>query len=299
MNFRPGYLEQGSPLGNLRTSVMLSADDQVINTQNVAYLALQSDNTTAGNRTFTLTSSTLDGQMLYIVFESGSSTSCQLADSGNVALSAAWEPTQYDALTLMWDNTATKWVEVARSQATGLPDIPLPSGEILVGSSGGLASAVAMSGDATISNAGVVSLASGALLCESYSVGFAALNAATSGVAALFGTALPDNAIIKNVIYDVTGTFQDNGTAGDADTSTIKIGLEDQDNDVVAAIAISNGAAPWDAGLHDTIEDGAAANALKLSAARQLAVTWTAGSGDATALVAGAMDVYVFWVQGS
>lgn len=118
MNFRPGYLEQGQPLGTLRTNVMLSADNQVVNTSNVAYLALSSDNTTASNRTFVLTDSTLEGQVLTIVFESGSSTTCQLANSGNVSLTAAWEPTQYGSLSLMWDKLAAKWVEVCRSPVT-------------------------------------------------------------------------------------------------------------------------------------------------------------------------------------
>lgn len=119
-NFRPGYLEQGSPLGNLRTDVMLSADNTVINTSGVSYLAISSNNTTAANRTFTLTSSTLEGQVLYLVFEAGSSYTCQLADSGNVKLSAAWEPLQYDSLTLMWDKTAAAWIEISRNDASAV-----------------------------------------------------------------------------------------------------------------------------------------------------------------------------------
>jgi len=134
---------------------------------------------------------------------------------------------------------------------------------------------------------------------SNFSVGFAALNAATTGVAALFGTAIPDNAIIKQVYYDVVSTFIDNGTAGDADSATIKIGLEDQDNDVLAAVAISDGGNPFDAGIHAGIQVGTAATMIKLSAARQLAVTWTAGTGDSTALTAGAMNVFVEWVQGA
>lgn len=163
-NFRPGYLSQGAPLGALPTYVMLSADNQVVNTQNVAYLGLSSDNTTASNRTFTLTDSTLQGQELTIVFESGSSTTAQLADSGNVALSSAWEPSQYDSLTLMWDDFTSKWVEKARSQATGIPDIPLASAQILVGNASGLAAAVAVTGDIAITNAGVTSIATGAIV---------------------------------------------------------------------------------------------------------------------------------------
>lgn len=184
-NFRPGYLAQGAPLGALPTYVMLTADNQVVNVQNVAYLGLSSDNTTASNRTFTITDSTLQGQELTIVFESGSSTTCQLADSGNVALSAAWEPTQYDALTLMWDDFTSKWVEKSRSQATGLPDIPLASGNILVGNSSGVAASVAMSGDIAITNAGVTSIASGAIVnadvSASAAIDYSKLATLTSG----------------------------------------------------------------------------------------------------------------------
>jgi hypothetical protein len=99
---------------------MLSADNTVVNTSGVSYLAISSDNTTAANRTFTLTSSTLEGQILYLVFEAGSSYTCQLADSGNVKLSAAWEPLQYDSLTLMWDKTAAAWIELARNDASAV-----------------------------------------------------------------------------------------------------------------------------------------------------------------------------------
>jgi hypothetical protein len=91
----------------------------------------------------------------------------------------------------------------------------------------------------------------------------------------------------------------DSGTSGDADTSTLSIGLEDQDVDVVAAVDIADGGDPWNSGLHEGIQDGTLAAALKLTAARQLAVTWDAGTNDATALTAGAMDVFVEWVQGS
>lgn len=184
-NFRPGYLEQGSPLGNLRTNVMLSADNTVINTSGVSYLAISSDSTTAANRTFTLTSSTLEGQVIYLVFEAGSSYTCQLADSGNVKLSAAWEPLQYDSITLMWDKTAAAWIEVARSQATGIPDIPLASAEILVGNSSGLAQARAVTGDIAITNAGVTSIAAGAIVNDDVSasaaIDYSKLATLTSG----------------------------------------------------------------------------------------------------------------------
>lgn len=131
------------------------------------------------------------------------------------------------------------------------------------------------------------------------SVGFAALNTAGTGVAALFGTAIPDNAIVLQAFYEVTSTFVDNGTAGDADSATIKLGIEDQDNDLLAAVAISDGANPFDAGIKALIPVDTIASAIKLSTARQLAVTFTAGTGDSTALTAGAMNVFIKWVQGA
>lgn len=113
----------------------------------------------------------------------------------------------------------------------------------------------------------------------------------TDGSAVLFGTAIPDNALIKKVWYYVNTTF-----VGDTDdSSTIKMGLEDQDNDVLVAVAISAGGNPFDAGGHDGVQDGAGANMIKLSAARQLAVTWTSNAD--SALTAGSMEVYVEWVQ--
>lgn len=185
----------------------------------------------------------------------------------------------------------------------------LASARLVVGSAGNVATAVDVTGDVTISNTGVTAIGSakvlagmisgsnGARKVQRFSVGYAALNAATTGVAALFGSAIPDNAVIVRAYYDVTTTFQDNGSAGDADSATIKIGVEDQDNDVVAAVTIANGANAWDSGLHEGIQDGTAAAMVKLTAARQLAVTWTAGSGDSTALTAGAMEVFVEYVQ--
>lgn len=99
---------------------------------------------------------------------------------------------------------------------------------------------------------------------------------------------IPDNAIIIGGGYDVITTFT---TAG-ADAGTIKLGLETQDDAAfVAAIAVSDGTDPWDAGLHgilvgtpilgaeaahDTALELAvlkAASQLKTTAERQLVAT--------------------------
>lgn len=182
-NFRPGYLQQGSPLGASRKQVMLIADDTQVDVSGVAYLELSSDSTTAANRTFSLVQSQKVGHELMIVFVSGSSTACQLADSGTVKLSAAWEPTQYDSLSLMWNGSF--WIELGRSAATGLPDIPLASAQILVGNASGVAAAVAVSGDIAITNAGVTSIATGAIVNADVSataeIDYSKLAALTSG----------------------------------------------------------------------------------------------------------------------
>ncbi len=113
-NFRDGYLKVGQPLGMLPQDLILTADDtSVILAPETSLLRLQSDNTTAANRTFTLQPGYVVGQELVIVFTSAGATTAQLLDSGNVALSAAWTPQQYDTLRLVW--TGTIWVETARS----------------------------------------------------------------------------------------------------------------------------------------------------------------------------------------
>lgn len=112
-NFHDGYLEQGAPLGMVTLEVSLAADNTVVDVSNYSAVKITSDNTTAANRTFTITNGPRVGQMLFLTLISGSSTTCQLADSGNVALSAAWEPLQDDTLTLVWQGS--KWVEMCRA----------------------------------------------------------------------------------------------------------------------------------------------------------------------------------------
>lgn len=113
-NFRDGYLKVGQPLGMIPQDVLLVADDtSVILTPETALLRLQSDNTTASNRTFTLQPGYVVGQELVLVFISAGATTAQLLDAGTVALSAAWTPTLNDTLRLVW--TGTVWVETARS----------------------------------------------------------------------------------------------------------------------------------------------------------------------------------------
>lgn len=111
-NFRPGYLEQGAPLGATRQNVHLSADSQVILLDDTSAVYLTSDNTTATNRTFTLRDGSIFGHKVTFFFESGSSYTCDLQVSGNFKGTSAWQPLQYDTLTVMWDGTY--WVEIGR-----------------------------------------------------------------------------------------------------------------------------------------------------------------------------------------
>lgn len=114
MNFHDGYMVVGQPLGALPQDVILTADNQaVLLSPKTALLRLQSDNTTAANRTFTITDGYLVGQELMCIFTSAGATTAQLQDAGNVALSAAWEPQADDTLTLVW--SGSKWLEKARS----------------------------------------------------------------------------------------------------------------------------------------------------------------------------------------
>lgn len=161
-NFRSGNLQQGAPLGMIRKQITLVADNTVVDVNGVSMLYISSDSSTATARTFTITSSTLVGHELTLVFESGSSNSCELADSGNMKLSAGWTPLQYDALKVFWDGAY--WVEISRTAATGTLDIPLAEAHILVGNSSGLAADVAVSGDISIGSDGAVAITGGAIV---------------------------------------------------------------------------------------------------------------------------------------
>lgn len=115
--FRDANLEPGMAIGATGPTVALVADNQYVNVayRRFQFVRLTSDSTTATDRTFTLSAGSVQGHLLYLHFVSGSSTTCELADSGNCALSAAWTPTQNDTLTLMWDAFSLVWREVARS----------------------------------------------------------------------------------------------------------------------------------------------------------------------------------------
>jgi hypothetical protein len=161
-NFRSANLVTGSPLGAVDITVMLTADNQFIMTQGVSLIHLQSDNTTATSRTFTLESglnATMDpggNNLLTIIFESGSSNTCQLVNTGNVKLTADWTPTQWQAISLRWNGQY--WVEISRTPET-LATVALTSGHLFIGSAGNVATDTALSGDATLANDGTLTIA--------------------------------------------------------------------------------------------------------------------------------------------
>lgn len=82
------------------------------------------------------------------------------------------------------------------------------------------------------------------------------------------GVSLPDNAIVLDGMVDVITTLQ---TAG-ADAGTIALSVEGAD-DIVAAIAVSDGTNPWDAGPQAIKPLGTSATAVKTTAAREITAT--------------------------
>lgn len=82
------------------------------------------------------------------------------------------------------------------------------------------------------------------------------------------GISVPDNAVVLDGMVDVITTCQ---TAG-ADAGTMALHIEGAD-DLVAAIAVSDGTNPWDAGLHAIKPLGTAATAVKTTAARAITAT--------------------------
>lgn len=121
-NFRSGYLDRQSDFGALSSVVQLVADNQAVVLDDYqGVLRLTSDNTTAANRTFTITNGSVMGQRLSIIFESGASTTAQLLTAGNVKLTGTWTPTQYNALQLIWDDALTLWIEDTRNSGISTP----------------------------------------------------------------------------------------------------------------------------------------------------------------------------------
>lgn len=89
------------------------------------------------------------------------------------------------------------------------------------------------------------------------------------------GVTIPGNAIIVRTFYDVLDTFTSAG-----DLATIALHAEAAD-DIIAAVAIG-AATDWDAGLHDGLQDGTMANAIKITADDVSIAGEVVGAGDGT-----------------
>jgi hypothetical protein len=103
------------------------------------------------------------------------------------------------------------------------------------------------------------------------------------------GVTIPDKSIILGGFYQVNTTF-----TSAADSATIALSANSA-NDLVTAVAISDGTNPWDAGLHviiPVIDD--LTKAIPLTAARELTATVAV-----QALTAGKLTLFVYYVQGA
>ena len=118
--FRSGNLAPGFGLGENSLNVSLAADNtQIFVARNTPYIRLTSDNATATNRTFTLTSGPVDGYVLKIVLVGTSSNKAELLSTGNVTLTGGtWTASVNDYIMLQWDALSAIWREVCRYQAS-------------------------------------------------------------------------------------------------------------------------------------------------------------------------------------
>lgn len=115
-------------------------------------------------------------------------------------------------------------------------------------------------------------------------------DAAQRPIGSYFGDSMPDNAIVVRSWYDVLTTFAD----GVADAATIALGVETDDvGGIVVANDIADVGNPWDAGLHEAIQDGTVANfSTKTTAAGRRLQADVAG----VALTAGKLVLVADWV---
>lgn len=106
----------GKALAFTPTAVELTADNQSVTVTNSGQIRLTSDNSTATNRTFVLGDGGDDGQMLILEWNEDNTTGAgELLDSGNANLSADWVPNIGDTIQLTWNNAASEWRELGRS----------------------------------------------------------------------------------------------------------------------------------------------------------------------------------------
>ena len=92
------------------STVSLIGDNQAVTVGNSSFIILSSNNTTATNRTFTLSSGLQSGQVLTILL---TTNNAELADSGNCALASTFSMNSNDTISLIWNGST--WYETSRS----------------------------------------------------------------------------------------------------------------------------------------------------------------------------------------
>jgi len=104
------------------------------------------------------------------------------------------------------------------------------------------------------------------------------------------GVTIPDNAIVCGGFVDVVTTC----TTASADAGTMAIHVQSA-NDIVSAVAVSDGANPWDAGLKAIVPKANTpeSTAIKLTADR--AITATIAT---QAFTAGKFTVFLYYLVG-
>lgn len=101
------------------------------------------------------------------------------------------------------------------------------------------------------------------------------------------GVTLPAGAIVIDSSIEVITTC----TTASADAGTMAISIEGA-NDIVSAVAVSNGANPWDAGVHAGVPVGTAATAIKLTEDRTVTATIAT-----QAFTAGKFNVWLWYLD--
>jgi len=178
----------------------------------------------------------------------------------------------------------------------------LSSTQLYIGSSAGVATVRTVTGDVTVSNTGVTAIASG-VVAEADLVDYStdalhpnriaratfdfAVDGGVHNTDYDMGVDLPDNAVVTRAWYEVITTF-----TSATDAAVFGIGLPTDDAQGIVAFASISSGTPFDAGYHEAIQTGTAANfSTKTTAAR--AVTFNLSSTADGDLTAGALVLFL------
>jgi hypothetical protein len=179
----------------------------------------------------------------------------------------------------------------------------ITAGSVLLGNGSNVPTATALTGDVTVNSSGVTAIASNVIDVNDFSltnstvrvqrvtVSYTDLNAAGSGVAAFFGSAIPDKAWIVYSWYRVRTTFTGNGNSG----SVIRMGVGDNAG-LKAETGITSGS--YTAGTIPTLVTATPSSFFQNSGAQIPSLRWTAAGTD-SALASGLLDLWVHWVPGN